>query len=434
MTFLANECKFIYKMRTKIITHKEKRIVFGNFLSLSSLQSINYLLPLIVLPYLARVLGMEKFGLIAFAQSLIQYFIILTDYGFNLTATRKISLCQNEKSKVCSIFSSVMTVKLILAVASFIILAAILRFIPRFGNDWLLYILSFGAVIGNALFPTWLFQGKEKMKYISIINIISGLIYTASIFIFVREPSDYLLVPLLASLGFIISGVAGLVTALRRFRLEFKRQSYARIEEELRSGWNVFISIVAINAYTVTRTFAVGLLTNNVLTGYYSIAEKISNAIQSYPLDSFTQAIYPRLSSIFHKNKKRASRLMFKAQNSTNLGFLVAIPIAFLASNWIVRIICGSCYYEAVLALQLLLVAVFLVGINAFRIQFLLICGRTDIYSRIHIGAALIGFPLIFILIWLFSYLGAALAAILIEAGIFTYTYFTVKKLIHKFR
>ena len=111
-------------MSTRIVTHKERKIVLKNFLSLTTLQGISYLLPLVVLPYLVRVIGIEKFGLIAFAQSLVQYFMILTDYGFSLSATRKISLCGEHNKKVSAIFSSVMTVKLIFAALSFLAFCA----------------------------------------------------------------------------------------------------------------------------------------------------------------------------------------------------------------------------------------------------------------------------------------------------------------------
>lgn len=432
MTLLRKECKLWIMARKKIVTHKERRIVLGNFISLTTLQSISYILPLVVLPYLIRVIGMEKFGLIAFAQSLVQYFLILTDYGFSLSATKTISLIGEHKKKTSAVFSSVMTVKLIFAGLSFAILCAILYFVPKFRNDWLVYILSFGAVVGSTLFPVWFFQGKEKMSYIAVVNVISGLVYAFCIFIFIKGPGDFLLVPILNSLLSIIAGILGLYIAFRKFRLEFVFLKYAHIKQELKTGWDIFISILAVNAYTTTRVFAVGLLTNNVITGYYSIAERIANIIQTFPMDSFTRAVFPRISNVFAKNKQRAVAIMFRIQDGITLGFVVSLPIAFFLAPWIIQIACGVAYKEVVLALRLLLAAVFFVGANNFKVQFLLVCGKQDLYAKIHIAAALIGLPLIFILIHEFSYVGAALATVLTEAGVFILTSLIIEKLAKK--
>jgi O-antigen/teichoic acid export membrane protein len=195
-------------------------------------------------------------------------------------------------------------------------------------------------------------------------------------------------------------------------------QGYSNIAKELRTGWHMFVSVVSINAYTTTRVFAVGLLTNNILTGYYAIGERIANAFQTFPLDSLSQAIYPRLSHIFSKNKKRAFNLMNRIQDSTTLIFIIATPLVILASPLIVRIVCGIKYLEVILALRLLLIGVFFVAINAFRVQYLLVSGKSKIYSKIHIAAAILGLPLIFLSIFYLSYLGAALSTVIIEAGI----------------
>jgi PST family polysaccharide transporter len=419
-------------MARKIVTHREKKIVLKNFISLTTLQGMNYILPLAVLPYLIRIIGIEKFGLIAFAQSLVQYFMILTDYGFSLSATREISLLGEHKEKASAIFSSVMTVKLILAAISGLALCAILYFVPKFRNDWQVYILSFGAVIGNTLFPVWFFQGKEKMSYITVINVIAGITYALLIFVLIKGPRDYLLVPLLNSILFLISGVWGLYIAFRKFKLEFILQSYTGIKNELKTGWDIFISVVSVNAYTTTRVFAVGLLTNNLLTGYYSLAERIANVIQSFPMNSFSQAVFPRISNVFAKNRQRATAIMYRIQDGITLGFVISLPIAFLIAPWIIKFACGAAYTEVVLTFRLLLAAVFFVGANAFKVQFLLVCGKADLYAKIHIAAAAIGLPLIFILIYMYSYVGAAISSVLTEAGVFILTSLIIDNLAKK--
>ena len=407
----------------------ESSRVLHNVTSLSSLQVISYLLPIVIIPYLFRVIGPEKFGLVAFAQAFVQYFCILTDYGFNVSATKEIALCVEKKIKVSQVITAVMTVKIALAFLSFLILGTIVYFVPKFRSDWMIYVLSFGAVVGGSLFPTWFFQGTEKMKYIAKLNIIGQFAYAFGIFLLIKGPKDYLLIPAITSLVSIVTGVLGQYIVFSRFDVSFQLPEYKDIRRQLQAGWNIFISFVAINAYTTTRVFAVGLLTNNTLTGFYSIAEKIANAIQTFPLSSFSQAIFPRLSKIYHKNKIRAFEIMQQVQWITIIISLICLPLFFILAPFIVKLVCGGTYPAAVLSLRFLLISVFFIASNAFRVQFLLVCGRTDFYSRIHITMATIGLPLIIILIYSFSYVGAAMATAIIEAGVFTITYFTVKRL-----
>jgi len=428
MDSLIKLIKKTYRMASPV----ERKSVLANFASLSVLQAITYLLPVIVLPYLFRVIGPAKFGLIAFAQAFVQYFMIITDYGFSISATREISLCREEKDKVCAVFSSVMTVKIALALLSFVALSLIVYFVPKFRQDHLVYLFSFGAVIGSTLFPVWFFQGTEKMRHIADLNIIGGVFFVASIFIFVKAPEDYLLVPLINSGVYLISGLLGLYIVFRKFGVSFRFQGYKNIRKQLKAGWDIFISIVAINAYTTTRIFTVGLLASNTITGYYSIAERIANFVQTFPLISFSQALFPRLSKIYNKNKAKAAKIMLRIQHITINISLICLPLIFIFAHFIVRAACGGDYREVVLSLRILIISVFLIAANAFRVQFLLVCGKTEIYSRIHVVMALVGLPLIFLMIYSFSYAGAAIASCFIEAGIFTVTYITVKRLIKK--
>jgi PST family polysaccharide transporter len=415
---------FLYRY-FKGINAKERKVILANFLSLSTLQAITYVLPIIVLPYVIRAIGPEKFGLVSFAQAFVQYFLILTDYGFSLSATRELSLCRQDKSEVSRIFSTVMTVKIILAALSFCVLWLVVSTVPRFKQDWLVYVYSFGIVIGQTLFPVWFFQGTERMKYIAVINIAAGITFASLVFIFVRGASDYLLIPLFYSAVSIVSGITAFYIVCRKMDVSFAFQRYAQVSDQLRSGWNVFSSIVAINAYTASRVFAVGLLTNNTLTGYYSIAERIATVIQQFPLLSFTQAIYPRLSHIFSRDRKRALKIMHKAQHLATNTAVLCIPLIFFLVPWIVKLVCGTAYEEVIFSLRLLLFGVIFIAANALRIQFLLVSGQTRLYARLHIAMAVAGVPLIFFAINMLSFIGAALATMLIEGGMF---YLTAKQ------
>jgi PST family polysaccharide transporter len=270
----------------------EKKQLLSNFFSLSVLQIFTYILPLITLPYLVRVLGSEKFGLIMFAQAFIIFFNIFVDFGFSLSATKDISVYRNDKIKITEIFSSVMIIKAILIIIAMLLLSFIVFLFDKFSKDWDLYYLTFLWVIGQALFPIWYFQGMEKMKYITIVNIISRVIFTLLIFIVIKEESDYIYVPLLNGMGFIIGGIISLWIIYKNFNQPFKIQNFNTLKYYFYESSQFFLSRISLTLYTSSNAFVLGLFTNNIMVGYYSIAEKLYQAMQQ-AYQPIVQALYP---------------------------------------------------------------------------------------------------------------------------------------------
>jgi len=399
----------------RLTNTEDKRRLLSNFMSLSVLQGANYVLPLITLPYLVRVLGPEKYGLIAFAQAFIQYFNILTDYGFNLSATREISIHRDNAQKVSEIFSSVMIIKFCLLVLSFVIMSILVFSFWKFRQDWLIYYLTFGMVVGQVLFPVWFFQGMERMKYITFLNITAKLIFTFAIFVFIRQASDYIYVPLLNLFGYLVAGALALRIVFRGFKVGFKVPSYSSLIHQLKEGWYIFISQVAISGYNSSRLFAVGLFTDNTITGYYAIAEKLMNVVITFPLASLLQSLYPRLSKIYSENKERAIRLMNKFQSITTIAYLSGLPVLYFLAPWVIKIISDEPYPETILSFRLLLLAVFFISANAFRVHFLLISGKDDVYLKIHTIMGIGGLILVFLMTYFFSFVGTCVSIIIIE-------------------
>ena len=273
-----------------VLASKEKKVVAQNFLSLVMLQGANYVLPLLILPYLVRVLGAEKFGLVMFAQSFAVFLTVFVDFGFNISGTREISLARNDKAKTGEIFLSIMIIKLGLIIISFSILYVVVNTFTRFSIDAEVYLLSFGVVIGQALFPVWFFQGIEKMKFVSFINILAKVIFTILVFILIKSESDYFKVPIYNSLGFIVSGLIGFALSFQY--LEFRLPKTSLIKQLLVDSSSLFVSNFASSMYTASNVFILGLFSGSVIAGVYSSMEKLTLAVKNVYVP-FYQALYP---------------------------------------------------------------------------------------------------------------------------------------------
>ncbi|MBP8959041.1 MAG: flippase [Bacteroidales bacterium] len=394
---------------------KEKKQLFSNFFSLSVLQAANYLLPLITLPYLVRVLGPEKYGLIAFAQAFVAYFQILTDYGFNLSATREISINRENKEKVSEIFSSVMTIKFCLLILSLIIMSVIIFLFAKFRRDSLLYYLTFGMVVGQVLFPVWFFQGMERMKYITYLNIGAKLFFTILIFVFIHQASDYIYVPLINSLGFIVAGIFGIWVVFKEFKINFKVPSLTELQHQLKEGWHIFISTIAISFYTVSNTFILGLFTNNTIVGYYSGAEKIIKAFQGL-FTPVSQTIYPYISKLANESKEKAIKFIREVTMYVGgVTFVFSLAI-FLLGDVIVNILLGEQYESSIVVLKILAFLPFIVGLsNIFGIQTMLTFDYKRAFSNILIIASIVDLLLAIILVPIYQHIGISFAALITE-------------------
>ncbi len=322
------------KLKNKFKSKDHKRLL-SNFLSLSVLQGANFILPLISLPYLVRTLGTEAFGLVMFAQAVIMYFIILTDYGFNLSATREISIHRDNEVKIAEIFSTVMFIKFILLFLSFVLLSIIIFSFEKFRTDWYIYYLTFGMVIGQVLFPVWFFQGIEKMKYITILNIIAKLIFTVAIFIFIHETQDYFYVPILNSLGFIVAGLISLWIVFHDFKMRLVMPNYENMKNMFLESSSLFVSNLSVTLYTASNTLILGLFTDNNTVGIYASIEKLVLAIKNLYVPLY-QALFPWLSK---KEKKDIAPIIKKMiPYITLVGIFFTVLLAVYAKEILILV------------------------------------------------------------------------------------------------
>lgn len=333
----------------------EKRVLVENFIAVSLTQIITYVFPLILLPYVSRVLGAEKFGLVYWAQSIIAYFIVLTEFGFNISAVRDISTNRDNKEKINQIFSSILFVKFILIIISLIIFSVLIFVIPKFNNEWMLFYITFIGVIGNAIYPIWYFQGIEHMKYITFLNILARTISLLAIFIFVHKPEDYLLIAFLYSLGNVVAGIIGITLAWQRFGLRIVLPKLSEIKYQIKYSSEFFLSRIAVTGYTNTNSFVIGLISNPIMVAYYVAAEKIYYAMNnlSAPIGN---VLYPYMAK--QKNIKKYKRIFYPALIFSI--FMVLFMIIF--AKYFITIFYGIEMQEAYKVLRILCIG----GLFAF--------------------------------------------------------------------
>ena len=405
----------------------EKKNLIHNIFHLSFLQGLNYLLPLLSIPYLVRVIGPENFGLLAFSTATILYFNIISDYGFNLSAVREISIQRENKKRIEEIYSSVMIIKFILVLISFVLLSFVIFTLEKFSNDWKIYVLTYGIVIGQSLFPLFLFQGLQKLKNVAYLNALPKLFFILLIFICVKQKEDYWMVPLFNSLGFIFSGFFAVYYVRYKLQIRFKNQPSQILKNHLINGWHVFFSSISISLYTISSVFILGLLTNNTFVGYFSAAEKIIQAVKGLYVP-ISQAMYPYLSKMLHHNKTKGLNLIKKFTTYTGSVMFWMCFFIFMMSEDIVKFILGQQYLASIPLLKIMSFLPLLALLsNIFGVQIMLNFGLKKIFSLILSLAAILSIILSLLLVPKLNATGTAINILIVEIfvtvtmGIFLY-------------
>ncbi|ASI80515.1 oligosaccharide flippase family protein [Bacillus pacificus] len=397
---------------------KNKTVLLNAF-SLLVLQGTNYLLPLITLPYLVRVLGQEKMGLIIFVTAFTQYFVMLCDFGFNYTATREISINREDKNKVSEIFSKVLSIKLVLLGIAFCCMLLIVRIIPGYNNEMLVFIAGFTTVLGNALFPLWFYQGIENMKIVTILNIFSKVVTTIGIFVWVNSENDYILAVFLQSLAFLITGIVGFIVAIKKFKISFKfKFSFRVFIVELKENWKVFMSTFSINIYNQGSIIILGLLTSKSIVGYYGIAQKIVQAVIGIS-QPFAQAIYPHLCRVYNLNKNKYKFEVKRLKVISILCSLILGIFTFCYSDFLTWLVTGELNEKiTVLVSFWSVVLVFIINNIVFN-TFILSMGKykemQKMYGIISIVFLIIAPPLTYY----FKEIGMSWSLLVVEGYIF---------------
>lgn len=389
-----------------------------NIYALLTVQFANYILPLITVPYLAHVLGVYAFGRIAFAQAVAQYFVVLADFGFNLSATRQVSLIRDSPLKISLLFSEVLTIKILLMLSGFLLLLALNSIIQSFSSNARLIEISYLSVLGNVLFPVWLFQGLERMRYITIYTVTARLISVVAIFVLVNNKQDIYVAAALQSGAGVLGGVFALIGAFYVTELRFQIPTFKNLMRAVLETWPIFLSNAAITLYTSTNIIVVGLMTTPAVVGYFSAADKIVRASIN-AITPISQAVYPRIVSLVSTSHASAFRFLNRLLKWQGAGTLAISLALLLFSRPITLDLLGPQFIKSVSVLKCMAFLPLFIGLsNVLGIQTMLAFNMKRVFSGIITRCGIVNIAILVPLIALYGADGAAISVLTTEIAV----------------
>lgn len=405
-----------------------KESLRNNIIALAIVQASNYILPLISLPYLARVLGAESFGKVVFAQALMMYFILLVEYGFSWSATRKVAENRENRVLLGEIFMNIWAVQWLLIVLCSVIFVSIVFGVEKFRGEIGFYAAAFLIVLGNVFFPIWFFQGVEKLQLQSVLQFAGKLIGLLFIFVLVKNENDGIWVLLSNALSAIIAGLFSIFFIFKSGYFKICFPSLSGVRQEFVEGFSLFASRVSISFYTMLIPLALGWIAGPVALAYFNVADKLRVGAQSL-ITPISQAIFPRISHLVSKNESSAYQLIKRSAVAIFLVSGSASLMLFVLSEPLVQLMAGDGFDGAVSVLHWMSPVPFLVGMsNLFGVQLMIPLRLNIAFNRILFCAAVLCVIILWPLINYAEASGAAITLMIVEFFVSVVMFFYLRK------
>lgn len=385
---------------------------------LVALQGLNFIAPILVLPYLMVVLGAEKFGYISFALAVCQYLMVLVDFGFYLSTTKRIALVKEDKEALNRIFAATFYCKMGLLALSFLILVAVAS-IPKFAVYRPALFAMFSIVIGNAFLFTFLFQGLGQIRWISIFNGIAKLSVLPLTFVLVHGPEDYLIAALLQGGVSIVAAIISIIMIIRKRWVGMPRFCLSDCKVEMKDSLPIFVSNAASTLYVFGFVLILGIFATPAEVGRYAASDKIIRALIAVTLSPVIQAFYPAVSRMSVNEWGRAKSLVNLLLAMLVLGMVAVIVAANVVAPYMPKWL-GEDYAGTETMIRILSFATIFISAGG-------ICGQLGLlgmgsnrqkkeFSKVYVKASFVAITSVLVLSPFYQGIGAAIAILLTEA------------------
>jgi O-antigen/teichoic acid export membrane protein len=316
-------------------------------------QGSTFLVPLIVTPYLARVLGIHAYGVYGLTIGVTAYAMLIADWGFNLSATQKIARAGTDAALLRRLFWGTLLAKLMLMVASLTGLATIILFIPQFRAIWQPLAAASSSVLATALTANWFLQGQQRMGSFAAASLIGRLLTIPLVLLFVHHPQDVVFAAGIQGATQLISAAASIIVSMRIARLGPIEIDVRFAARQIYDGWHQFASNFSVAMYTQANAVFVGLAAGQLQAGLITGSQRLQGAFLGL-IQPVTMAVYPHVNRVAEEDPPRATRIMFRLLGAQFAYGCLLGAIMYGIAPYIVPLFLGPAFRPAIAVVQVL--------------------------------------------------------------------------------
>ncbi len=303
------------------------QIILKNFSYLSLIKFFNIGIKIILAAYLIRILGDEKYGLITWLDSVIQYFIMIVNFGFNIYAAKYIVENKKESKKINEIISAIYLIKGGLFIVSLLCILLLGNSETFYNYQQLLLLLMFCGV-GEVLFPIWFFQGIENLKPATIIVFLSRLFLLIGTVFFVQSETDLLSYVILFVVSSFLMGFLGVFYLFKFYKVKFTLVPFKHIRIYFKESTPFFIGRFLSLVFNFGTIYFIGKFCLLEQVSGFDTSLKIV-MLGVIPFEMLQQAVFPTISRT--KNKNLLKKLVI---SSFIIGVVIGVIIFLLSDSF----------------------------------------------------------------------------------------------------
>lgn len=362
-----------------------RRHIASNLVALYIVQGMQYVFPLLVLPILTRAIGLERYGVLSFWQSLAAVLVMVVDYGFGYSSIRAINQSDSQTQRE-AIFWSTMWAKLTLLLPATAILASIAVVTEHAGDPGII-LAAWLSLLGASLSPAWYFVAIRRNVPVASLGAAASLMSVVAMFLTVHDPSDFHVAAFL-QLGMPLAASLMMLAYLTlRLPLGRPKKIQGAVRLRLREGLPLFIMTIGAGAYSAFNPFLLGLVAPSSQVAEFALGERLARAAKN-GVGPILAAMYPYAAEGDRSTSATRVNLFRAAVATIVLSALIAAALAVFAplAVWLVA---GPEFHGAVSTTRLLSinVAVITAG-HLVGVQYLIARGKEVLVTTITVASA----------------------------------------------